>query len=869
MGSLGLLLGGPSAAQTAWEPSQHINLGPSSRILGNRLDKMFDPYGNTYAYGVGRFRYLPDSVWNVNYWDPAQNKTVFGPQTQKHNYSVTLGSGTDGDVWMPDDSVMFGGHQQFDSVPLNVYALPYGPANDGVVMSLNMTDRVFAGIRAGIAPDGPDGNGGIDNYPDFDAVTLFNFAYSAPPRFTASAAVKDQEGNTHAVRFDAGKAYFDKPLPPEWVRLLRKKMHVSTNIIGSNNADPNPHNRQPNNTWAGEITDWDPGGSWIAVSGWRVLDGHVGAGHVPGEAMGTPGSSDYVPANTYDTKKSSYTVPTLFVGVYTKAFNRNTMCMLTRDPPGDINNPKGTQDTQVQECEADEIDLQNSLPDYTGRAHGITITYNGPSKPTDDSYDLGLFGQNATMLRIWGGPNTTDIMGDAIWVHGDGGEQTGKTGTTQETAEFNSYADGTNDMRLATWNTRLRDRDYSNGTLGYTTQSLSLGYIVDGQRGHVPGDGSGQGGTIQSHIEFSPDGYQGGIGLCGYSKCQLFAQSNGDVTATNNLKAGAFIATRPGTDPRDPANFGAEYMTDSAGNVVLGSGTANAIIKATVPFDWVNVNNEVLASRLGVSSAGYDANSNTFAGQGSLYMWNVNSGDASTYLVNVGAGSAEGFKFYNVPTGGKLGNPLVTITSGGTVQAAGDLQAAGQVVSASNVVGTGIISKDSNGAPAATFSTDASDKGPSIGGAQGGNIHLTLPTLLQSNFTAIQGGSIGAGQALVFRQADWADGMEAPALGATGPTDFKFGTNTGQWASASAWDLTAQDKISAPTISSTGDVVAGRYVNLSPVAYADLGTTAVTGSMRYCTNCYSNNSTNKNPNIPVWWNGNAWTDALGDAVAVK
>lgn len=586
-----------------------------------------------------------------------------GGTIQNSAPSITMGSWAD--QWLGKDGIMFGGHQEDDSRPVNIYAEPYGPANTGTVLTVNMDNRIYAGMRAGIAPDGPDGYGGIDGYPDFDAVGIFNYAGSMPPRFTANSVVKDAEGNTHAVTFDSSHAYFSPALPPEWISLLRLKMHVMTNIVGANNSDPNPHNRQPINTWAGEISGWAADGSSITVSGWRVLGSSMGPGnYTPGQATPT------VPANTYDTTKSNYNnINTLFVGVQTKVFNRNTMCTLdNKSSPSDINSPKGTLNTQVQECEADEIDLLNNMDDYKGRMHGITVSYGSSKKPTDDSYDLGLFGQNSTMLRIWGGANTTDIWGDAIWVHGDGGVSGTTAGSTQETGELNSYADGTNDMRLVTWNTRNVDKSKQ---IGYTSQTMDLGYIVDGSRGHITGDGSNQyGGTLQSHIEFNPVNYQGGLALCGYTKCSLFARSDGDIDVTNNIKAGALVL--PIGDYNDPNKKGAEYLTDTAGDVVLGSGQPNSAVISTIPLETdtikgthpdniIAVKNTVsvpnlISNQIDLSTSNIDS-TNLVTGQGNVTAWNtINSGVGNTDFINVNPNVVGGFRFYDTKTGNIVSN---------------------------------------------------------------------------------------------------------------------------------------------------------------------------------------------------------------------
>lgn len=692
--------------------------------------------------------YRAPSNWNLSspstygwlgkgYW----NTSSSNPLSQDPGPSISFGNW--GDDWIGIDAVNFGGHQQDDSRPVNIYAEPYGAMNLGTALTVNMEGRIAYGMRAGLAPNGLDGNGGINSYPDFDAVSIFNYAGSSVPRFTTNGVIKDNEGKVHNVTFDKNHIYFDNAIPPEWIKLLRVHMHIQTNIVGSLNADANPHNRQPVNTWAADIVTWDPNGKWVQVEGWRVLGGNMAtADYVPGQAVGKSGDAGYVAANTYDTKRSKYTVPTVFFGVYTKAFNRNTMCFLERGgAPGDANNPKGSIDAQTQECEGEELDLQNSLPDYEGREHGITITYNGPSKPTDDSYDMGLFGQNATMLRIWGGANTVDINGDAIWVHGDGGLQyaTNNTvGSTQETAEFSSFVDGVSDMRLVNWLTRNTVASTDKGPIGYTTATMNIGLVIDGDRGHITGDGTDFKGTIQSQIQFNPAGNQGGLALCGYGGCSFSIASTGDASLSNKTlwmrnSTLAFVDTN--------GSVGAEIYTNTNGDVVLGSGNAKAHIALTYPVaDGAHVDGVWQANFLSTQSASAkisdDSTQFNFGGQGSVFGWNLKSGDASSYLINVGHGTDEGFKFFNKsddnPYVMDTDTPIVVIKADGSIVSQGDI-----VAYKHNIVGTGLISSKADGTPGAYFSTSEVDGGPVLNTElSGGLFHLQIATQADGDITA-------------------------------------------------------------------------------------------------------------------------------------
>lgn len=56
-------------------------------------------------------------------------------------------------------------------------------------------------------------------------------------------------------------------------------------------------------------------------------------------------------------------------------------------------------------------------------------------------------------------------------------------------------------------------------------------------------------------------------------------------------------------------------------------------------------------------------------------------------------------------------------------------------------------------------------------------------------------------------------------------------------------------------------------VNAPVSTYSALPTSgSVTGDQRYCSDCYSVTGSTSQKGIPVWWNGSAWTDAIGATV---
>lgn len=811
---------------------------------------------------------VPASQW----WIPVRSSdgktTVPTLETQGENSKFTFGNnGTD--AWSPQEGAQIGGHAQFDHGALNIYGAPYGGMNLGTLLTVNLTDRIYAGMRAGVAPNGLDGSGSISAYGDFDEVNFFNFAGNFAPRFIISPEYKDFENIAHTPTFstDGQTVTFDKPLPSEWVSRLRANMHVATNLIGSKNSDPNPNNRQPIDVWVGDIIGWDPNGTWIKVAGWRVLGANLTpAAYVPGQAMGTSGTSSYVPAGTLDTKHfANFTKPAIFVGVMTKVFNRNTMCVLDKaEPVGDINNPMGKPITLVQECEADEIDIGSQLPDNTGRVHGITIAYNGPNKPTDDSYDMGLFGTNKVMLRIWGGADTVDINGDSIWVHGNSGVNADAAGSTQETAEFSSYADGANNMRLVTWNTRNVTKNFSKGIYGYSYQTLNLGYIVDGTPGTVPGDGNNGGGVLQNHIEFNPVNHQGGIGICGYGQttCSLYANGDGSVNVNGSLTAKSSVYYM------DSGAIGAQVYTDDNGDVVFGSGQPNARIVFTYPIkDQTRVEGSFNISRdLNISSANATHDSKTLAtsigGQGTIIGWNWNSGDASTYLVSVGSGTEAGFKFYVNKNGDTIDyhNPIVRIGGDGTITSKGNFLGSAMITygikdAAGNHGTAGYISPNNTG---------------------GLDIHSSQTTSAEIH-TDLAFKSTATLQATAFSLRD--DGITDP----TKDSALDIGWMARSHSAGAPYLSSVRNELYfgiTPDSSGNGGFYFGSMTNVASKkglrigqdgglttqtgAFASLGNGYTQGEQKYCTNCTS--PTSGKTSVPVWWNGSTWTDALGTAV---
>ena len=102
-----------------------------------------------------------------------------------------------------------------------------------------------------------------------------------------------------------------------------------------------------------------------------------------------------VPSSTYDTVRSRFGAAALMIGVFTKAFGRNTVCAMPPDGEapargaGRADDPKGMIGAQTLECEIEEADdLDYGTVDYLTTHHGYTYQYVplGGAKPTSDSW---------------------------------------------------------------------------------------------------------------------------------------------------------------------------------------------------------------------------------------------------------------------------------------------------------------------------------------------------------------------------------------------------------------------------------------------------------------------------------------------------
>jgi hypothetical protein len=485
-------------------------------------------------------------------------------------------SGLSADPFTSPDSTNFGGQKEMGSGPITIRCLPYGPLDLGTCLSIVMTDRPLQGSRAGV---GPNGAAETRRYSSYDAVAVYTQAGDVPPRFVAASDVADAGGHTHAVTYDATHAFFNPPLPAQWVALLRPNMHVMTNSV--DDVKRVQSGRLPINTFAGQVTGgpgvgWDPSGHWIAVDGWAVPGGNTAPGTVPGDNL--------------DTVRSHHAAKALLVGVYTKAFARNTVCRTDpNDPPsagpGAMFNPRGTIDSQVRECEAEEVDLVNdATTDYTESFHGLTIGYNAvgrvgadkhPVLPTTDSWMINIEGGHTMpqLLRLNGAqPGGCMICGDQFLVNG-GQSPARATGSTSVLSDIQGHVDNHSMHAIL-----FAERD--SATEGPAAASLHLGMRIDSTIGKF--DGARMGGIV-----WNPPGNYGGMGLeTSDGTLGAAVDPHGNLVVEKGLEVTdgqpvCFSGTA--FCVRHEAATGKLVVTDSSGiRIVSIDSRGNAVFKGTV-----------------------------------------------------------------------------------------------------------------------------------------------------------------------------------------------------------------------------------------------------------------------------------------------
>ena len=404
-------------------------------------------------------------------------------------------------------------HQRGAASSLTIHAMPYGNYDSAAALSIivdakrreSSRDGIGAGLESGsgAGPVGP-----LSAYPDFEAVNLYSLTHSA-----------DAPLILHGVTYDAHHIYPHPALTPAQRAQLRFGMNVTSNSIDPGLPASSP-GRTPllplMNTYGGFIDGWTADGSAIHVLGWTVLGGDNPHG-------------DQVPGDRLDTQWTHYATKTCFLGAPTKDFLN--VWVMGFDPVRDGN---GTPMTSlVHRFEGLELDMYNEArSDYEASFHGMTINYSPhtyfdrgtsrqrPVRPAADSYDMLLGGEGIqNILRLTGGPGSTEIDGTPLHVNGNTGipTQASALDTRTETLEAVTEAEG-NRLRMVTWGQRA---DAQQGWRGVT---MNVGLIVDGAVGN-PTTGSTMG-----KVSFNQPGHLGGVSLLSADGSGLTVDDGGGVS---------------------------------------------------------------------------------------------------------------------------------------------------------------------------------------------------------------------------------------------------------------------------------------------------------------------------------------------------
>ena len=453
--------------------------------------------------------------------------------------------------------------------------------------------------------------------------------------------------------------------------------------------------------YASTITGWSADGSSITVAGWTV----------PGAGNGASGQIPPTAPGNLDTINSSYTSPAVFIGSPTKAFLNNWIQAYEPDPSSNYGINGGasyaapySHDSQIHQFEGLELDQWNyGTVDYAASFHGMTIGYTpfgvvGADTstghnvlPTSDSYDLLLAGSMPTMLKFDEGPASSVIQGHSLLVNGNV-SPAAAINSRSELMESSKLIDQ-NNMRLVTW----LQRDTTG--VGVTTASLRTGLMVDGTQGNLDG-------SLQGQMVFSPPGYGGGIGFCGYSgRCGLYIQADGNLSLGNGS---AFILRTPS------GAIGGTITGDAQGDTVIGTQVAYGSLIASNPLvaqSGLNVTGGVATIANGLTAnAIYSKNQIQVGKNAALWFQTsagtiagtVSSDDAGDVLMGtqVGGGAAISAMPFKAQNGLSVTGGNATITNSLTASA---LYSNGQVVVGK---GSGLLFQTSTGATAGTVSSD-------------------------------------------------------------------------------------------------------------------------------------------------------------------
>jgi len=420
--------------------------------------------------------------------------------------------------WQNDNADMFLGYEAaligglpvtipgttFSGLPqsLKIQAAPYGPYSAGCALCLN-TGPYYSAQAAISEADPRAGAPSIVGMGGYDLVGFYEGATNQEARMVLSVD-----------RYTPNSATLTRPLTPEQAALLHPGMYLITNSLNPNlPAKPaHPGEQPPLTLYSGIISGLSPDRQTLTVYGWAV----------PGAGSGTGGQ---IPSLRLDHIWSHYDHPTVFIGAGTHMFGRNLF--MTYDARKA--NASSHTTSLVRSLTAEEIDLN-----ITGHAAPHSVKWTGfdmnagnqPDALTSDSHQFYMGGNIADHLIIDGACGNLDLRGNGFVFPTMCGSSSNNPDV--ELGEFNTFADGANDIRFVFHQQRLNT--HAPVPIGWESAVPTLGVIVDGERGH-PTQGS-----HEADLEWNQGGHYGGLSICGYGhNCGFTIDGNGRVTISQGL----------------------------------------------------------------------------------------------------------------------------------------------------------------------------------------------------------------------------------------------------------------------------------------------------------------------------------------------
>ncbi|MBM3099327.1 hypothetical protein JRX38_15220 [Gluconobacter cerinus] len=415
-----------------------------------------------------------------------------------------------------------------------------GPDGLGCLLCIINTENSLPDTMPGISGglnNWANGASGIATYPDADSPMEYFLEGQNNPVLTLQVD-----------SYTTDEVVLKNPLTNDQKNRIHYGMYLITNSIDSNIPfyGFSSSSNLPLPNYFASVVDHVIDSTHISVKGWAVPgNNNKNIGQIPNTK-----SIDSYWTNFQDS--SGKLVPTIGVGEPTNTSHINWVF--------DYENTKGSWLRNYE----NEIDIiNNSGIDGRLRTRGLTMTYQGNSLPSLDSWGLRV--NTAPMpVDLWldVGEDKIAIKSDPFFIHGNKGVNS--KNDTWIMGENDAFADSAQNMRLTSWLTQDTEGN------DYNSVSLSLGLMVNGNQGEYN--------TPQSKITFDPlfPGNQknttGAMALSGFSGVGFGIDAN-----SNSLLApGKFLQfqqsdwTQGNVAPIIQAHDASHlYVRDTGGNGIV------------------------------------------------------------------------------------------------------------------------------------------------------------------------------------------------------------------------------------------------------------------------------------------------------------